>query len=82
MIRTSHGLGEDATRHYVAQLVTQQLSGDGNDFQLHPEQVLLQCPCSTRFACDCLIACTAGIHTLSVVAGRTDMFSLPGSLKV
>jgi hypothetical protein len=47
MVRTSHGLGEDATRQYVAELVTQQLSGDGNDFQLHPEQVLLQCPSSS-----------------------------------
>lgn len=34
----SEGLDEDATREYVAELVTAQLSGDG--FQLHPEQVL------------------------------------------
>ena len=37
-IRVSEGLDEDATREYVAELVTAQLSGDG--FQLHPEQVL------------------------------------------
>ena len=37
-IRMSEGLDEDATRQYVAELVTQQLSGDG--FQLHPDQVL------------------------------------------
>lgn len=35
-IRLSEGLDEDATREYVAQLVTEQLSGDG--FQLAPEQ--------------------------------------------
>lgn len=36
-IRLSEGLDEDATREYVAQLVTEQLSGEG--FQLRPEQV-------------------------------------------
>jgi hypothetical protein len=44
VIRTSEGLGENATRQYVAQLVTQQLSAEGGGFQLQPEQVLLQCP--------------------------------------
>ena len=76
MIRTSQGLGEDATRQYVAELVTQQLSGNGNDFQLHPEQVLLQCPSSIRLSFDWLNSCTGSIHALSVVAGFAHMDSI------
>lgn len=36
-IRVSEGLDEDATREYVADLVTTQLADEG--FQLRPEQV-------------------------------------------
>lgn len=36
-IRLSEGLDEEATREYVASLVTAQLAGEG--FQLRPEQV-------------------------------------------
>ena len=36
-LRVSEGLDEEATREYVAQLVTAQLADEG--FQLRPEQV-------------------------------------------
>ena len=81
MIRTSEGLGEEATRQYVAQLVTQQLSGDGNNFQLHPEQVLLQCLSSIRLSFERLISCTGSTRTLSADAGFAHMDSIAYCLR-
>lgn len=73
-IRMSEGLDEDATREYVAELVTAQLSGDG--FQLHPEQVVILTfrhpglsvsGCSPHYgcqtACVMLLVCRQRIHS-------------------
>ena len=60
-IRMSEGLDEDATREYVAELVTAQLSGDG--FQLHPEQVRTHTPFATLLSSVSGCSPHSGWHT-------------------